>query len=171
MVSAVKHAGRRLYELAREGREVERAARPVTVHTLELVAFDAGPPPRARLAVCCSSGTYVRTLIHDLGAALGPGAAMASLVRTAVGPFRLADAVAVEQLTAAAARGPEVLVAELPRRELSEAEVTAVTHGRPVPAGEIQGGERVALFAAGELVAVAERAADGLKPRIVVTGA
>src|SRR2546427_597265 len=88
----------------------------------------------------------------------------AALTRTRVGPFPLADAVAPEAVTPAALRDPAALVADLPRQELDEAGRAAVIHGRPVMAGKGEGG-RVALFSNGELVAVAERVADALKPR------
>jgi tRNA pseudouridine55 synthase len=117
----------------------------------------------------------VRSLLRDVGDALGCGAHLTRLVRTAAGPLALADAVLLERLTPAAVRGPEVLVAHLPRRDLTEDERAAVVHGRPISAGGTGDGdaaERVALFAHGELVGVAERAAaDGmpvLKPRVVL---
>src|SRR5207244_11269223 len=77
MVSAVKVGGKRLYELARRGETVERAARPVTIHELRLEEFHPGREAWGRLVVGCSSGTYVRTLCADLGETLGCGAAMA----------------------------------------------------------------------------------------------
>jgi tRNA pseudouridine55 synthase len=140
----------------------------VDVHELALTRW---APPLFDFRATVSAGTYLRGLVRDAGQALGCGAHLARLVRTAVGPFQLADAIPAEQLTAAAARGPEALVAALPRRDLSAAEVAAVTHGRPVPVGTAGTGSRVALFAAGALVAVAERADETLKPRIVVAGA
>jgi tRNA pseudouridine55 synthase len=91
MYSALKQNGRRLYELARRGETVDREPRRRRVSRLELAAWT---PPVARLVVTCSSGTYVRTLAHDLGAALGPGASLDELTRTAVGPHRLEGAVA-----------------------------------------------------------------------------
>jgi tRNA pseudouridine55 synthase len=89
MYSAVHHGGRRLYELAREGQEVVREPREVVIHTIEVeeVAGDS-----VRLRVVCGKGTYVRVLAADVGATLGCGAAVARLVRTRVGPFRVADA-------------------------------------------------------------------------------
>jgi len=95
MYSALRRGGRRLYELAREGQTVEREPRPVTVHaiTLESVAL-----PELTIYVRCGKGTYVRTLAADLGTALGCGAALASLVRTRVGPYRLAEAVSWEEV-------------------------------------------------------------------------
>ncbi|CAN5627910.1 tRNA pseudouridine(55) synthase TruB [soil metagenome] len=96
MVSAVKVDGRRLHELAREGIEVEREARPVTVHSFTL---DEGPEPGVfRAEVACSSGTYVRTLAADLGHALGGGAHLRALRRTSVGDFGLDVAVALDAL-------------------------------------------------------------------------
>jgi tRNA pseudouridine55 synthase len=89
MYSAVHHGGRRLYELAREGHEVVREPREVVIHAIDVeeVAGDS-----VRLRVVCGKGTYVRVLAADVGATLGCGAAVARLVRTRVGPFRLEDA-------------------------------------------------------------------------------
>lgn len=98
MVSAVKVGGRRLYELARQGVEVEREARPVTVHELavEPVDADAGV---YRMAVTCSSGTYIRSLAADIGAALGGGGHLRSLRRVAIGSFAASDAQRVDSAT------------------------------------------------------------------------
>jgi tRNA pseudouridine55 synthase len=90
MYSAVHHEGRRLYELAREGIEVERAARDVTVHVLDVEEVRGAG---ATLRVVCGKGTYVRTLVADLGDAVGVGAAVERLSRLRVGPFTLKDAV------------------------------------------------------------------------------
>ncbi|HOO77815.1 MAG TPA: tRNA pseudouridine(55) synthase TruB [bacterium] len=95
MVSALKFRGKPLYKLAREGKTVERSPRKVTVSRLELVWFR---PPLAGLEVACSGGTYVRTLIHDLGLRLGCGACLASLRRTRVGPYRLEQAFPLEKI-------------------------------------------------------------------------
>ena len=105
MVSAVRVGGRRLHEMARQGIEVERAARPVTVHRFEVL--EPVPPPLetegpggpvVRVEVECSSGTYVRTLASDLGRALGGGAHLRNLRRMAVGPFTLARARPLDDL-------------------------------------------------------------------------
>jgi tRNA pseudouridine55 synthase len=95
MYSAVKHAGRPLYKLARAGVTVERRARPVTVHRLELVAWQ---PPSITLEIECSKGTYIRSLAHDLGQALGCGAHLKTLVRTRCGIFDIMDAVSLPRL-------------------------------------------------------------------------
>jgi tRNA pseudouridine55 synthase len=91
MYSAVHHGGRRLYELAREGIEVVREPREVVIRAIEVQEVAA---PAVRLRVVCGKGTYLRTLAADLGAVLGCGAVVERLVRTRVGPFTLADAVA-----------------------------------------------------------------------------
>lgn len=96
MISAKHHQGRRLYELARQGVEVERKPQDITVWSLELIEAAA---PRIRFRVHCSKGTYIRTLCHDLGRELGPGAAMSALVRSRCGSFTLADAIPLERLT------------------------------------------------------------------------
>src|SRR5437773_314287 len=90
MYSAVHHEGRRLYELAREGIEVEREPREVVVHSLTV---DQVAAPRVTLRVVCGKGTYVRVLATDMGAALGYVGAFECLVRCRVGPFHLADAI------------------------------------------------------------------------------
>ena len=84
MYSAVKHKGQRLYKLARQGVEVEREPRTITIHELELLEFDS---PVASIRVRCSKGTYVRTLVEDIGEELGCGAHVSALRRIGVGPF------------------------------------------------------------------------------------
>ena len=99
MYSAIKRDGKKLYELARAGKEVDRPPRPVTIRALE-VAEQTGPDAYT-LRVRCSKGTYVRTLCHDIGAALGCGGCMSALRRTEAGGFTLKDAVTLEALQAA----------------------------------------------------------------------
>ena len=101
MYSAVKINGQKLYELARKGKEVARQPRAITIHALELVA---GAGCDYTLRVRCSKGTYVRTLCHDLGAALGCGGCMSSLRRVRAGSFTIEQAVTMEQLLAFAAQ-------------------------------------------------------------------
>jgi tRNA pseudouridine55 synthase len=104
MHSALKRDGQPLYRLARQGLEVERAPRPVTIHTLRC---DGLAGDRLRLALTCSKGTYVRTLAEDLGEALGCGAHLAALRRSAVGPFTLAESWTFEALEGRLADGGE----------------------------------------------------------------
>jgi tRNA pseudouridine55 synthase len=127
MVSAVKVDGRRLYEIAREGGEVERRARPVTVARFDVTPADQ--PGMYDAIVECSSGTYVRTLAADLGAALGGGAHLRDLRRTAVGSFTLADAHPLE--------APVLLPMSEALRDLSgvnvdEATALEISFGRPL---------------------------------------
>ncbi|MDR6680618.1 tRNA pseudouridine(55) synthase TruB [Pseudomonas oryzihabitans] len=102
MYSALKRDGQPLYKLARAGEVVEREARSVTIARLELLALQED---RATLEVACSKGTYVRTLVEDLGARLGCGAHVAELRRTQAGPFGLTQAISLEELEAAHAEG------------------------------------------------------------------
>lgn len=95
MYSALKVNGKKLYELAREGKEVERRARPVIIHELELLSVEL---PVVRMRVVCSKGTYIRTLCHDIGRQLGCCGAMQSLRRTRVGVFGQDGAVTLEEL-------------------------------------------------------------------------
>lgn len=101
MYSAVKVGGKRLYDLARKGVEVERTPRPITVQEAELLAFDE-QTQTGRLRVLCSKGTYVRTLIHDLGEGLGTYAVMTALQRTMSGQYTLAQSLTLDELQTAA---------------------------------------------------------------------
>jgi tRNA pseudouridine55 synthase len=102
MYSAVKMGGKKLYEMARAGAQVELQPRRVTITRLDLESYE---PPAVNLFVECSKGTYIRSLAHDLGAALGTGAYLDSLIRTRHGPFTLESAVTLEQLQEAFAEG------------------------------------------------------------------
>jgi len=124
MHSALKHQGRPLYALAREGREVPRKPRRVVIHALESLGLDGD---RLNLRVRCSKGTYVRTLVEDIGRALGCGAHLASLRRTAAGGFRIEEAYSLEALQAMDADSRdrrllpiESLLGSLPRVQLPE---------------------------------------------------
>lgn len=108
MYSAIKIGGKRLYELARKGVEVERKKRPIIIHELALLGRAANGDYRLR--VRCSKGTYIRTLCHDIGAALGCGGVMSALTRTRVGPFHLEDAVTLAALSAPGASPGDALI-------------------------------------------------------------
>lgn len=95
MYSALKVNGKKLYELARQGIEVERKARRITIRRIEICKIDL---PRITMEVTCSKGTYIRTLCHDIGAALGCGGCMESLLRTQVGPFYLEESVRLGEI-------------------------------------------------------------------------
>ena len=169
--SAVKVAGERAYRRARRGEFLALAPRRVEVRELELLGLEL---PDVRFRATVSGGTYVRSLARDAGMALGCGAHLAALTRTAVGPFLLADAVAPASVTWSSLREPAALVADLPRRDLEPEERMAVVHGRAIPASEgvgVEAAGSVALFADGALVAVAAQTAGLLKPRVVVAAA
>ena len=95
MYSAIKVDGKKLYELARQGKEVERKPRPVTIHSIEIVDISL---PRVTMRISCSKGTYIRTLCHDMGNRLGCGGTMESLVRTRSGDFTLDTAVTLSKV-------------------------------------------------------------------------
>ena len=96
MYSALKVNGKKLYELAREGVEVERKARPVSILEIQIIKIDL---PRVQMKVSCSKGTYIRTLCHDIGAKLGCGACMEELIRTKVSRFEIEDSLTLAQVS------------------------------------------------------------------------
>jgi tRNA pseudouridine55 synthase len=165
MYSAIKRGGKKLYELARDGQEVARDPRQVTISALELVSCDL---PAAVLDVTCSPGTYIRSLAHDLGEALGCGAHLTGLVRVASGDFHVDDAVSLDSLEQAAADGhwqdfllpPDRAVAGLPALHLSPEEAQRLQHGNPIPAPPEASGEHRAYTPAGHLLALVS-ARDG----------
>lgn len=104
MYSAVKVDGKRLYQLAREGKTVERTPRKCTVHSIVITAFDEASQ-QGEMTVSCEKGTYIRTIIDDIGQALGTGAVMTSLVRTYSGGFDISDCLTIEQIAERCAQG------------------------------------------------------------------
>ena len=169
MVSAVKVGGRRLHELAREGRTVHREPRSVTVQSFDVTGFGSGDRPWATVTITCSSGTYVRTLAADWGAALGGGAHLAALRRTAVGSFTVAEARPLERLEVLA---PAAGVRDYAVLTVPEAGARAVANGRRLPATGLQGpGPWAVLDESGSLVAMCERRGDELQPVVVVAPA
>jgi tRNA pseudouridine55 synthase len=151
--SAVRVGGERLYEKARRGEAVEGAARPVTVHRAERLWHEGD---RAAFEIECSSGTYVRQLVADLGDAY-----CEQLERTAIGPFSLADA-DQNRVTA-----PIDALAFLPERSLDAGEAAAVRNGIRVAAAGPEEGPALRLTHAGEVVAIAERRGQELQPVVV----
>lgn len=165
MYSAIKQGGQPLYKLARKGLEVERAARRVTIRQFGLDAFD---PPLARVTVRCSRGTYIRSLADDLGRMLGCGACLTELRRTMSGPFRLTDAVTLEQLEAVVAQHaldqylltPRSLLSHLPSIELEAYAARLVCNGQvpyACPMPEMAEGCCCCLVSGGVLLAVARK--------------
>lgn len=165
-VSAIKVAGRRAYALVRAGEQVVLPARPVTVSVFDV------PARRGRdldVVVECSSGTYVRALARDLGAALGVGGHLTALRRTRVGPFTLAHARTLEALESdpGLSLGLDAAVAvAFPRRDLDADEATDISHGRPLPTSGVTGTYGVFAPDGRVLALVGER--DGLARPVVV---
>jgi tRNA pseudouridine55 synthase len=171
--SAINIAGRRAYQLARKGKVVELTARPVTIHRLSVASYTY---PELELEIECGSGTYVRALGRDLAAVLGTTAVMSALVRTAIGRFRVENAIAPDEFSAETlvCRMQPALdaVPDLPRVELGPAELIEIRHGRPIalfanvgskPRNDAR--EWAAIDVAGQLVAILrERRAGQLWP-------
>ena len=135
MYSAIKVNGQKLYDLARKGREVERQARPITIHELELLEFAGN---EARLRIRCSKGTYIRTLCKDIGEALGCGGCMAALRRVEAGEYTLAGSIPLRQLLDISEAGEDVehllrpvdtMFASHPKLSLNEKQARMVKNG------------------------------------------
>ncbi len=184
MYSAIKQGGQPLYKLARQGKEVERAARKVVIKHLEMQSFRPGEQAEVDIFLECSKGTYVRSLAEDLGAALGCGAHVGALRRTRAGPFELADSVTLGTLEAlqgedklsamdAMLRPADTALQGLPLVRLTESGGFYIRQGQPVlvPNAPCDGMVRVALET-GEFLGVGEILDDGrVAPRrLMVTG-
>jgi len=171
MVSAVQVGGRRLHELAREGIEVERDARAVTVHR-----FEVGEPVDTEcfpIEVECSSGTYIRSLVDDVGRALGGGAHLRDLRRTAIGSFAVGAAVVVEALDPARLLSPAAALRDLPSITVPTEVAAEVAHGKVLGLerlGVADGdGPWPVLGTDGALLAVYERHQGNMaKPSVVL---
>jgi tRNA pseudouridine55 synthase len=176
MYSALKHAGQPLYALARRGENVDRAARRVRIHELELLEF-AGDAIELRIR--CSKGTYIRTLVEDLGRALGCGAHLEALRRTAAGAFRVSEAVTLDQLQAATGEERDrwllplaSLLAGLPRINLDAPLAARFAQGQAIRREAPPVGRCSVYGDGGELLGVGDEGADGeLRPRRLVAQA
>ena len=164
-VSAVKVDGRRAYARVRAGEEVELSARRVTIHAIDVVSLDL---PEVKVAVHCSSGTYVRAIARDLGAALGVGGHLTALRRTAVGPFTLADARTIDELTESFTITPiaDAARASFPALDLDDAQAADVRVGRRL---DLALDTTTALFAPdGEFLALYREGEDGRARAVAV---
>lgn len=178
MVSAVKVEGRRLYELAREGRTVEREARRVTIHSLEVTRFEGGSNPLVGLRVVCGKGVYVRSLADDLARALGGRAHLVELRRTRLGRHSVGE-------RPGAAPGPDDLgdwdkwmlppaegLADLPARTADPPTLEMVRHGRRLPTDAVpqleEGRPTRILDGSGRLWAIYRRSGLRLIPEVVL---
>jgi tRNA pseudouridine55 synthase len=167
MVSAVKVGGERLYRKARRGEQVERAPRKVTIHELTVERFDPGDQARATFLVRCSRGTYVRTLAHDLGCALGVGGHVTTLRRLRVGAFGEDVAVPLDAVEPGVVRPMLDVVAGMPRRDVDADAARAIAQGKSLPAFGTPGSH--AIVGPAGLVAVAEDRGDTTRPVVVVS--
>lgn len=151
MYSAIKHQGTSLHRLARQGIEVEREPRPVEIFRLELTAWE---PPECTLEMTCSRGTYVRSLVHDLGQTLGCGAYLTGLIRLASGDFWLEEAITLEQFAQAAAedRWAALLhpldgaLTHFPALHLDADSARRLCQGQAIANSEWQGGGLVRVY-------------------------
>ncbi|MBS8242097.1 tRNA pseudouridine(55) synthase TruB [Marinobacter lipolyticus] len=173
MYSALKHKGRPLYEYAREGIEVERPARPVTIYELTLLEVRED---ELDIAVSCTKGTYIRSLVEDIGEALGCGAHVTALRRTMASGFTLAHAHPVEQLEAMRERGesldgllvaPDAALSMFPEQALSGQPLVSIINGQPVRiSGQLEEGF-VRLYGNERFVGLAEAFPEGEATKLV----
>jgi len=175
MVSALKHQGRRLYELAREGEMVEREARPIQIHELEIEGVGAGPYPEVEFRVVCGKGTYVRSLADDLAAALGGSAHLTSLRRTRTGSLDVnTHGIVLDDLDDWESHllAPSEALGDLPAVTVSDETARGVCNGM-----RFVGGEMVAapdhstirvLDQSGALIAVYRREGEQARPEVVL---
>jgi tRNA pseudouridine55 synthase len=175
MVSALKHKGRRLYELAREGTVVEREARPVEIFELDIDVVGSGPYPEVEFRVVCGRGTYVRTLADDLAAALGGAAHLTALRRTRTGSLDIeTHGLGVDELEDWESHFllPSDALGDLPAITVSAETAKGVCHGIRFVGGEmIEAPENEAvrvLDQSGDLIAVYRREGDQAKPEVVL---
>lgn len=171
MVSAVRVAGQRLHKMARMGKEVERKPRPQTIYELRVLDF-AGS--EATLDVRCSAGTYIRTLINDIGEGLGSGAHMKSLVRTEAGGFSLEDAIALDSVSAEHLRPLADAVKGLFKFEVDPDAAKLVRNGRPLNLfgarlPGVEDGDHVAVTSEQALLAVYTLKGERLMPDRVMS--
>ena len=169
-VSAIKVDGKRAYALARAGETVELKPRRVTISSIEVTAVrDEGDTIDIDCVVTCSSGTYIRAIARDLGAALQVGGHLTALRRTRIGPFRVEDAAAVEPSLVVAERLLEpaaVASALFPVRTLDAAELVDLVHGKRIAAGALEGhdGPIAAVGPTGVLAGILESRGAQLRP-------
>ncbi|NTV10472.1 MAG: tRNA pseudouridine(55) synthase TruB [Zoogloea sp.] len=156
MYSALKHQGKALYEYAREGVEIERKSRRVTIRRLDCIEVDG---PLVRISVDCSKGTYIRTLAADIGEALGCGAHLVALRRTRIGVFSVGQAVSLAELEAmelvqrdARLAPVDALVQHLPQHELDAEGERNFTHGQAAAGPEDEAGKSYRVYCGGRFL-------------------
>lgn len=174
MVSALKKDGRRLYELAREGKVVDREARQVQIHELEILSVGAPPYPEVDFRVVCGKGTYVRSLADDMAAVLGGDAHLTALRRTRIGSFGIAQSVTVDDLEnwESYFMSPAEAMGSLPSVTVDEEIARGVCNGVRFVGGSIvdapQDQPYAVLNGDGDLLAVYTRVGDRAEPEVVL---
>jgi len=178
MYSAVRKQGKHLYEYARQGLSIERTPRDIFIYNIKLVQWYEGEFPRALIGIECSKGTYIRTISHDIGQALGCGAHMSNLLRVRSGPFKIQDSWTLEEIEEAARESsysfllPLTAGIDLPRVILSAARANAFRHGLPTKheliATPTEGNEPyVQVIEDGKLIGIGVWRGEGLFPHKV----
>lgn len=166
MFSAIKVNGQRLYDIARRGGEIERKARKINIRSIDIVGRENGDYV---LDVCCSKGTYIRTLCHDIGEALGCGACMSSLRRVGAGEFDISSAHTLEELVSLAAKGEaeqvllpvDSLFSSMPEYTADERCEKRIKNGNEIKTPALPDGEYRVYSASGEFLMLG-RAKDGV---------
>lgn len=166
MFSAIKVNGQRLYDIARRGGEIERRARKINIRSIDIVGRENGDYV---LDVCCSKGTYIRTLCHDIGEALGCGACMSSLRRVGAGEFDISSAHTLEELVSLAAKGEaeqvllpvDSLFSSMPEYTADERCEKRIKNGNEIKTPALPDGEYRVYSASGEFLMLG-RAKDGV---------
>lgn len=172
MVSAVRIGGERLHEKARRGETVERPPRRVTIYDLKLLDHDIPDGSEITIEVTCSGGTYIRTLAHDLGEAVGTGAHLKRLRRTEASGFGVDEAVSLDEVDRSVLRSLADVVRAMERVEVDPKDAAAVANGRPLVRADrvpdVADGERVAVVRDDLLLAVYRVEGDKLLAERVV---
>jgi tRNA pseudouridine55 synthase len=170
MVSALKVGGKRLHALAREGIEVERQPRTVTVSELELASFEAGSEAMLGLRVVCSKGTYIRTLGDDIGASLGGRGHLTSLRRTRIGALRVDDAVELDAVNASDLIDPAEALGSMTAWAADAETEQLVGYGRPLakPDEHPVGTELRVMSQTGRMLAVYVVEEERMRPEVVL---
>jgi tRNA pseudouridine55 synthase len=174
--SAVKIAGKRAYDLARRGKQLDLPPRPVVIHRIQRLEYNY---PELVVEIECGSGTYIRSIGRDLGDLLGTGAVMSALARSAIGPFRVENALSIEEVNGSVLdqhlQPAQTALADLPQVTLTEAQQIEIRNGRPIlrpwlafPASiAVSSNELAALDNTGRLAAILfEKRPGELWPRI-----
>lgn len=178
MVSAVRIDGQRLYALAREGKEVERPPRPVTVHSIDVEDVAPGPYPEVELRVVCGSGTYIRTLADDIAGALGGRASLTALRRLRNGPLEVRTAWTIDELVELADEDrldealldPSDALSMMPARTTTGIEANEASNGRKLAVGDVGAGQdaHVRVLDGGRLIGVYRVDGKELVPEVVL---